>query len=131
MSLPDTDAIPKWQIRTGWALSLLPLLAFIPSAMFKLVQPGQFLEQWSKNYPPAAARPIGIVELSCLVLYFVPATRVLGAILVTGYLGGAIATHVRAGEAVLVVPLFIGIMLWGGLFLREPRLRALLPTTKA
>ena len=131
MSLPDTDAIPKWQIRTGWALSLLPLLAFIPSAMFKLVQPGQFLEQWSKNYPPAAARPIGIVELSCLVLYFVPATRVLGAILVTGYLGGAIATHVRAGEAVLVVPLFIGIMLWGGLFLREPSLRALLPTTKA
>ena len=131
MSLPDTDAIPKWQIRTGWALSLLPLLAFIPSALFKLVQPGQFLEQWSKNYPPAAARPIGIVELSCLVLYFVPATRVLGAILVTGYLGGAIATHVRAGEAVLVVPLFIGIMLWGGLFLREPRLRALLPTTKA
>jgi hypothetical protein len=124
-------AIPKWQVRAGWILSCLPLLAFLPSALFKLVQPGEFLAQWSKNYPPAAARPIGIVELSCVVLYFVPATRVLGAILLTGYLGGAIATHVHGGEAIFVVPLLIGIMLWGGLFLRDPRLRELLPTTKA
>jgi hypothetical protein len=124
-------AIPKWQVRAGWILSCLPLLAFLPSALFKLVQPGEFLAQWSKNYPPAAARPIGIVELSCVVLYFVPATRVLGAILITGYLGGAVATHVHGGEAIFVVPLLIGIMLWGGLFLRDPRLRQLLPTTKA
>jgi hypothetical protein len=130
--MADSEAapIPKWQVITGWVLSCLPLLAFLPSAAFKLVQPGEFLTQWSKNYPPGAARPIGIVELSCLVLYFVPATRVLGAILVTGYLGGAVATHLHAGEAALVMPLLIGIMLWGGLFLREPRLRQLLPTTK-
>jgi hypothetical protein len=56
---------------------------------------------------------------------------VLGAILITGYLGGAVATHVHGGEAIFVVPLLIGIMLWGGLFLRDPRLRQLLPTTKA
>ncbi len=123
-------AVPKWQVWTGWALSCLPLLAFLPSAAFKILQPGEFLEQWSKNYPPATARPIGIVELSCVVLYFVPATRVLGAILLTGYLGGATSTHVRGGEAVFVVPVLIGIMLWGGLFLRDPRLRQLLPTTK-
>jgi DoxX-like protein len=130
MAATESVAIPKWQLRTGWVLSCLPLLAFLPSAGFKLVQPGDFLANWSKNYPPATARPIGVVELSCLVLYFVPATRVLGAILLTGYLGGAIATHVRAGQAIFVVPLLIGIMLWGGLFLRDPRLRQLLPTTK-
>jgi DoxX-like family len=130
MAAAEAVAIPKWQVRTGWILSCLPLLAFLPSAVFKLVQPGEFLAEWSKNYPPATARPIGIVELSCVVLYFVPATRVLGAILLTGYLGGAIATHVRAGQAIFVVPLLIGIMLWGGLFLRDRRLRQLLPTTK-
>jgi hypothetical protein len=130
MAAAEAVAIPKWQVRTGWILSCLPLLAFLPSAVFKLVQPGEFLAQWSKNYPPATARPIGIVELSCVVLYFVPATRVLGAILLTGYLGGAIATHVHAGQAIFVVPFLIGIMLWGGLFLRDPRLRQLLPTTK-
>jgi hypothetical protein len=130
MVAPEAVAIPKWQARTGWVLSCLPLLAFLPSAVFKLVQPGEFLAEWSKSYPSATARPIGIVELSCVALYFVPATRVLGAILLTGYLGGAIATHVRAGEAIFVVPLLIGIVLWGGLFLRDPRLRQLLPTTK-
>ncbi len=111
-------------------MSCLPLLAFLPSAMFKLVQPGGFLAEWSKNYPPATARPIGVVELSCVVLYFIPATRVLGAILLTGYLGGAVATHVRAGETAFLAPLLIGVILWAGLFLRDPRLRQLLPTTK-
>ena len=122
--------IPKWQVVTGWVLSCLPAIAFVPSAIFKIAQPGEFLTQWSKNYPPATARPIGIVELTCLVLYFIPKTRVLGAILLTGYLGGAIATHVRQGEAIFVVPLLIGVMVWGGLFLRDARLRELLPTTK-
>ena len=130
MAKPEAVTIPKWQVRTGWVLSCLPLLAFLPSAVFKLVQPGEFLAEWSKNYPPATARPIGVVELSCVLLYFVPATRVLGVILLTGYLGGAIATHVHMGQAIFVVPLLIGIMLWGGLFLRDPRLRQLLPTTK-
>ena len=130
MTNPNAVAIPTWQVRTGWVFSCLPLLAFLPSAMFKILQPGAFLDDWSKNYPPASARPLGLIELACVVLYFVPRTRVLGVILLTGYLGGAIATHVHAGEVALVAPLFIGIMLWGGLFLRDPRLRELLPMTK-
>src|SRR5258708_21148649 len=125
MAAPEAVAIPKWQVVTSWILSCLPLLAFLPSAVFKLVQPGEFLAEWSKNYPPATARPIGIIELSCVALYFVPATRVLGAILLTGYLGGAISTHVRAGQASFGAPLLSGIMLWGGLFLRRPRVRQL------
>ena len=130
MTAPQPVAIPRWQIATSWVLSCLPLIAFLPSAFFKLVQPGEFLTQWTKTYPAPAARPLGIVELGCLVLYFIPATRVLGAILATGYLGGAVATHVQQGQAVFVVPLLIGVMLWGGLFLRDPRIRELLPTTK-
>ena len=130
MTSPAAAPIPKWQVRTGWVLSSLPLLAFLPSAAFKIAQPGEFLTEWSKGYPPATARPIGLIELSCVVLYLVPATRVLGAILLTGYLGGAIATHVRVGEVAFVVPLLVGVIVWGGLFLRDPRLRQLLPTTK-
>ncbi len=131
MVAPETVVIPKWQVLTGWVLSCLPLLAFLPSAAFKLVQPGEFLTEWSKTYPAATARPIGVVELACVILYFVPATRILGVILLTGYLGGAIATHVHAGEWNFVMPLLIGVILWGGLFLRDPRLRQLLPTTRA
>jgi hypothetical protein len=130
MTAPQPVTIPKWQIATSWVLSCLPLIAFLPSAFFKIAQPGEFLTQWSKNYPAFTARPIGIVELGCVVLYFVPATRVLGAILATGYLGGAVATHVSQGQAVFVFPLLVGVLLWGGLFLRDPRLRQLLPTTK-
>src|SRR5260370_34481457 len=129
MAAPEAVAITKWQVVPSWILSCLPLLAFLPSAVFKLVQPGEFLAEWSKNYPPATARPIGIIELSCVALYFVPATRVLGAILLPGYLGGAISTHVRAGQAIFMAPVLTGIMPCGRLFLRDPRLRQLFPTT--
>jgi hypothetical protein len=66
-------------------------------------------------------------ERALLVLYAVPATAVLGAILVTGYLGGAIMVHVRAGEIAFLSPLLLGMMAWGGLFLRDARIRALIP----
>ena len=130
MSAYEVKPVPRWQIVVSWILSCLPLLAFLPSAIFKLAQPGEFLEQWSKTYPAATARPIGIAELLFVVIYFIPKTRVLGAILLTGYLGGAIATHVQKMEPAGVTPFLIAVMLWGGLFLRDPRLRALLPTTK-
>jgi hypothetical protein len=69
---------------------------------------------------------IAIVELACVLLYAIPRTSVLGAILLTGYLGGAISTHVRAGEP-FYLPLGVGVIVWLGLFLRDARLRALLP----
>ena len=128
--LPESHSVPKWQTITGWVLSCLPLLAFVPSAYFKIAQPGDFLAQWSKDFPAGTARPIGIVEVLCVVLFLVPRTAVLGGILVAGYLGGAIATHVSKGETSFLMPLVIGVVMWGGLFLREPRLRTLLPTVK-
>lgn len=82
------------------------------------------------GYPAASVVWIGAIELVCLVLYLVPRTSVLGALLLTGYLGGAVATHVRVENPLLthtLFPLYIGAMLWGGLYLRERRLHALLP----
>jgi hypothetical protein len=71
---------------------------------------------------------IGIIELACLAMYLIPRTSVLGAIVLTGYLGGAVATHVRAGSPLfsLVFPIIIGALIWGGLFLQDVRLRALI-----
>jgi hypothetical protein len=73
---------------------------------------------------------IGALELACVAIYLIPATSVLGAILLTGYLGGAMMMHVRVGDPLvshILFPAYIGILLWGGLYFREPRLRALIP----
>lgn len=78
------------------------------------------------GWPIGLAVPLGILEIACTVVYLIPKTSVLGAILLTGYMGGAIATHVRIGEA-FFVQLLLGVALWGGLFLRDSRLRALIP----
>ena len=85
------------------------------------------------GYAPNAAPVIGILELLCLAIYLVPSTAVLGAVLLTGYLGGAIASHVRVGNPLFsheLFPTYIAALLWGGLYLREARLRALLPFRK-
>ncbi len=82
------------------------------------------------GYPASTVLAIGIIETICLALYVIPPTTMLGAVLFTGYLGGAIATHVRVGSPLLthtLFPIFVGALLWGGLFLRDARLRALLP----
>jgi DoxX-like family len=82
------------------------------------------------GYPAATVVPIGLVELVCLVLFLVPRTAVLGAILLTGHLGGAIATHVRVSSPLLshtLFPIYVAALIWGGLYLRESRLQDLLP----
>ena len=84
----------------------------------------------SLGYPVESVQMIGFVELACLVLYLVPRTSVLGALLLTGYLGGAIATHVRIGNPLfthILFPIYVALFIWGGLYLRESRLRELLP----
>jgi hypothetical protein len=82
------------------------------------------------GYPASAVLWIGLIELVCLALYLVPRTSVLGALVLTGYLGGAIATHVRLGSPLLshtLFPIYVALLLWGGLYLRETRLRELVP----
>jgi hypothetical protein len=86
------------------------------------------------GYPANTVFGIGVIELVCLVLYLVPRTSVLGALLLTGYLGGAIATHVRVGSPLVgytLFPIYVALFMWGGLYLRETRLRELLPLRRS
>jgi hypothetical protein len=85
------------------------------------------------GYPLSASRTLGVIELACAVLYLTPRTAVLGAILFTGYLGGAIATQVRVGAPLLstgLFPIYVALFLWGGLYLRDARLRSIFPIRK-
>jgi uncharacterized membrane protein YphA (DoxX/SURF4 family) len=118
----------RWLFWTGWALSVLPALALVMSAAMKLSGSTQATEMFSGKYgyPASALAVIGILELGCTLLYLVPRTAVLGAILLTGYLGGAVATHVRVSEAPTAAAI-LGVLVWAGLFLRDSRIRALIP----
>lgn len=113
--------------RLGWALGGLPALMLILSGVMKLMGPPEVVEGFEKlGWPARLATPIGLLEIAVVLLYFFPKTAVLGAILVTGYLGGAIATHVRQSDP-FIIPLLIGMAVWGGLYFRDPRVRALIP----
>jgi hypothetical protein len=79
------------------------------------------------GYSVSEVLPLGVVLLACLAVYVLPRTSILGAILLTGYLGGATATQVRLGDPWFLFPVAVGVLVWGGLFLRDDRLRALLP----
>jgi len=120
----------KGMIWGGRVLSALPVLLLIFSGVMKLVQPPGFAEQMDKmGIPSHLATGIGITELACVVLYVIPQTAVLGAILLTGYLGGAVLTHLRIGDHYFM-PIVIGVVLWLGLYLRDRRIRALAPFRK-
>ena len=96
----------------------------------KLFKPGFVVDATIKlGYQESAIVPIGVVLIACTILYLIPFTSLLGAILLTGYLGGAVATHVIAqgGAFPIVFPVIIGALVWGGIYLRDPRLRALIP----
>jgi hypothetical protein len=112
----------------GRILSALVVVGLAFSASFKLRRPPEVVDSFVKHYgyPDPALGTLGVVEIACAALYAIPQTSVLGAILVTGYLGGATATHVRVAEAFLP-PLILGVMAWAGLYLRDGRLRALIP----
>ena len=117
----------------GWILSGMVILFLLADGGMKLVPipiVTQTMEQL--GYPPTAelARTLGVLTVLCTLLYAWPPTAVLGAILLTGYMGGAIATHLRVGSPLfthLMFGLYLGLMIWGGLYLREPRLHALIP----
>ena len=124
----EAPAQKKWALWTGRVLSALPVLMLAMSASMKLMRSPEFLAQYvdKLGYPASTAVPIGVVEIACAVLYAIPRTAVLGAILVSAYLGGAVATHVRIGESA-IPPVILGIVVWAALFLRDDRVRALLP----
>jgi hypothetical protein len=109
---------------------MLAVLFLIFDSAIKVLQMAPAIEATTQlGYPEHLVLWIGVLEIICLVVYVIPQTSVLGAILYTGYLGGAIATQVRAGSPLfsIVFPVIIGLLLWGGLFLNDTRLRALIP----
>jgi hypothetical protein len=117
--------------RTGWALTGFAALFLTFDTVLKLAQLKVAVDGTvALGYPAHLVLVIGVIELICLVLYLVPSTSVLGAVVLTGYLGGAIATHVRIGSPLpshTLFPIYVALMIWGGLYLRDARLRELLP----
>jgi hypothetical protein len=111
----------------GRILSILVSLVFFFSAAFKFIDGPQVKEGFAHlGLPERIMLTLGILELTCVVIYLIPPTAVLGAILLTGYLGGAILTHWRVGEPVYT-QIILGILIWLALFLREDRLKTLIP----
>ena len=123
-------SISNTQLWASRVLSGLPAVFLLLDAGMKLFKP-PFVVQGTLQlgYPESAIVGIGIALLVSTVLYLIPRTAVLGAVLLTGYLGGAVATHVRVGAPVfnVVFPVIFSALLWGGLWLRDPRVRELLP----
>ncbi|WP_437755696.1 DoxX family protein [Sorangium sp. So ce1389] len=119
----------------GRILSGLAVLFLAFDAVGKLLQPREVVEGTTTlGYPASVIFPLGVVQLVCLAFYLAPRTAVLGSVLWTGYLGGAIATHVRVGNPLLthtLFPIYVAALLWGGLWLRDRRLRSILPLRDA
>ncbi len=134
----DTDnrsvkplTVSQGRLWTGRILSTLPVLFMLMDGVMKLMKPDFVVKATVQlGFPENVIIPLGITVLICTILYAIPQTAVLGAILLTGYLGGAVATHVRGGDPLfshILAPVYFAVMLWIGLYLREPRLSALVP----
>ena len=124
----EAASVSKKSLWAGRIFSGLALLVFALTAMLGMLNPAAAAQASAHyGYPDGSMARIAIVELACVLLYAIPRTSVLGAILLTGYLGGAVATHVRVGDPAFVGPLLLGILAWAGLYLRDDRLRPLLP----
>ena len=119
----------RWLVWTGWIISAAPVYVVLSSARWKLTSNAWYVGEWQRIGWEAPALPyIASLQLVAIVLFLIPPTAVLGAVLLTGYMGGAIASYVRMGEYYPpLVPLTTALLAWLGLYLREPRLRALLP----
>ena len=117
----------------GYGLSTLVVLFLLMDAVMKLMAMGVVMQAMGElgwPHSEGLARGLGLLLLICTLLYCFPRTSVLGAVLLTAFLGGAVATHVRAGTPLFTHQLFgvyLGLFVWAGLYLREPRLRALFP----
>jgi hypothetical protein len=124
--------ISKANLWIGRILSGLIALFLLLDGVMKLAKPAFVVDATTKlGYPESSIIPLGIVLVISTILYLVPKTSVLGAIILTGYLGGAVATHVRAGDGAfsVIFAVTFGVLLWLGLYLRDLRLRALVPLT--
>ncbi len=127
-SVTQMAVISKNTLWAGRVISGLPALFLFLDGVGKLIIPPQVREGTIRlGYSESVILPLGILLIACTIIYLIPRASFLGAILLTGYLGGAVATHVRVGESLFSVffPIIVGALLWGGLYLRDTRLRAI------
>ena len=127
-SATQTAPVSKKKLWAGRIISALPVLLLLLSGVMKLMKPAPVVQGFAQfGYPESLILKIGILEIFCTLVYMIPRTSVLGAILMTGYLGGATATNVRVGDPSSFIPVLVGVLVWAGLYLRDDRLRALIP----
>ncbi len=125
-----TTEVSTGMLWTGRVLSGLTSLMFVLDGLGHLMKPTPVVEAFARlGYPLSASVGIGVLLLACTAIYVTPRTSILGAILLTGYLGGAVSTHVRAGSSLFetVFPVILGVLVWAGIFVRDAKLRELIP----
>ena len=127
----ETAPVSKGSLWTGRIMSILSILFFLMDAVMKLLKPTFVVDATVKlGYQEGVIQGLGIALLICTILYAIPGTSVLGAILLTGYLGGAVSSNVRVGNPLIsnvLFPVYFALILWGGLYLRDKRLRTVIP----
>ena len=119
----------RWMFWAGWVISAWPVFVVLSSATWKLTRNPWYVAEFTRiGWPASDLTLLACLQLGCILLFVIPPTAVLGAVLLTGYLGGAVATYVRMGEPYpMLVPLSTSMIAWLGIYLRDQRLRALLP----
>jgi hypothetical protein len=130
IAVPVRETTPKrWMLWIGRVISLWPVFVVVMSSTWKLTRNPWYVREFARiGWSDSALPLLAFLQLGSLLLYVIPQTAVLGAVLLTGYLGGAIATYVRMGEPYpVLVPLSTAVIAWIGIYLRDERLRALLP----
>lgn len=126
----DMPTVSKGRLWAGRIMGGLPALFLLVDAIMKFVKPKPVVDETVRlGYPEGVIIGLGVVLLASTILYLIPKTSILGAILLTGYLGGAVATHVRMGEGwfPILFPVIFGALLWAALWLRDARLQKLIP----
>ncbi len=125
--MSSSSSISKAAFWTGVALAVPPVFMLLMSGVMKIMHTEEVVKGFA-DWPAGSATAIGVLELAWTVIYLIPRTSVLGAILLAGHLGGAVALTVKMGMVgMALLPALFGVLLWGSLWLREPRLRALIP----
>ena len=129
--MPTTSTVSKTALWVGRAMGAPPVLLILFGSIVKLMKTASVLEGFARaGVPERLIIPVGVIELVCVTVYVILRTAVLGAILMTGLLGGATMTSLRAADPSYPLPVFLGMLAWGSLHLRDMRLRELIPITK-
>jgi hypothetical protein len=132
MSEGQQNSVSKAALWTSYVMSALPVLLVLMGSVMKLLKlPGVAEGFIRAGAPEKLIFPVGLIELICVVVYLIPRTAVLGAILMTGLLGGATITTLRIGDPTFPLPIVLGMLAWGGLYMRDMRIRELIPLRRA